>query len=64
MTVGWSRPMTTVLPSDSTVDWTVDVPEGMVAPVCGTGAFGSCFAVGAAEFRLWDVAETTTAASV
>ena len=26
--VGWSPPITTVLPSDSTVDWAVDVLEG------------------------------------
>jgi hypothetical protein len=61
--VGCSTPITIVLPSDRTVSWTVGVLEGPGAPVGGIGAFGSCCAVGAAEFWLWDVAETTTAAS-
>jgi len=31
--VGWSPPITTVLPSDSTVTWTVGAVEGPGAPV-------------------------------
>jgi len=33
VTVGWSPPITTVLPSDRTVDWTVGALEGPGAPV-------------------------------
>jgi hypothetical protein len=31
--VGWPAPITTVLPSDRTVDWTVGALEGPGAPV-------------------------------
>lgn len=61
--VGWSPPMTTVLPSERTVDWTDGEGVATGAPVWGTGALGSCIAVGAAGFRDWDVAETMTAPS-
>jgi hypothetical protein len=61
--VGWSPPMVTVLPSERTVERTVGVGVATAAPVWGTGALGSCFAVGAAEFWDWDVADTMTAPS-
>ncbi len=61
--VGSSTPMVIVVPSARTVDCTVGPDVGTGAPGCGTGALGSWFAVGAAEFGLWYEVATMTAPS-